>query len=94
MNRVPLFPTQSAQTPIICFSLFRLSSRCSVGLLRRWVLLDDLLDFALVRGLVLLEQVESIGLRGRLWVGLVQKRLDTQKDLLDVYRGLPAFFLV
>jgi hypothetical protein len=53
-----------------------------------------LLDLAFICGLVFLEQVEGIGLRWRLWVGLVEKRLDAEEDLLDVYRRLPAFFFV
>ena len=48
-----------------------------VELLGGWVLLDDLPNFALVCRLVLLEQVEGVGLRRRLWVGLVEQRLNT-----------------
>ena len=66
----------------------------SDNVLRRRVLLDDLLDLALVRRLVLFEQVERVGLRWALWVRLVEKRLDAQQDLFDVDGGLPAFFFV
>jgi hypothetical protein len=64
------------------------------NVLRRRVLLNDLLDLALVRSLVFLEQVKRIGLRWRLRVGLVEQRLNAQQNLLDVYRWLPAFFFV
>lgn len=63
-------------------------------LLGGWILLDDLPDFALVCRLVLLEQIKCVGLRRRLWVGFVEQRLNTQQDLFDIYRGLPAFFFV
>jgi hypothetical protein len=44
----------------------------------RGILLDNVLDLLLVRGAVLLEQVECVGLRGRLGVRLVEERLDAQ----------------
>jgi len=43
--------------------------------LRSGILLDDILDLLLVRRAVLLEQVERISLRGRLWVRFVEQRL-------------------
>jgi hypothetical protein len=62
--------------------------------LGRRVVLDDAADLLLVGLPVLLEQVEGIGLGGRLWVGLVEERLDTEQNLPDGDGGLPAFFLV
>ena len=62
--------------------------------LRRGILLDDLLDLALIRSLVLFKQIERVGLGGGIRVGFIEEGLDTEQDLLDVYRGLPAFFFV
>jgi hypothetical protein len=63
------------------------------GLGRR-VLLDHGADLLVVRRAVLLEEVESVCLRRRLRVWLVEQRLDTQQDLLDCDSGLPAFLFV
>jgi hypothetical protein len=62
--------------------------------LRRRVLLNNVLDLLLVRDPILLEQVERIGLRGRLRVRLVEQRLDAQQDLLNGNCGFPALFFV
>jgi hypothetical protein len=62
--------------------------------LGRRVVLDDATDLLLVGLPVLLEQVEGIGLGGRLWVGLVEERLDAEQNLPDGDGGLPAFLLV
>jgi len=66
----------------------------SDNVLRRRVLLDNLLDLALIRRLVLFEQVERVGLCWALWVRLVEQGLDAEQDLFDVDGGLPAFFFV
>lgn len=58
------------------------------------VVLDNLLDLLLVRGAVLLEQVERVGLGGRLRVRLVEQRLDAEQDLLDGDGRAPALLLV
>jgi hypothetical protein len=55
------------------FNPFGLYIHLFIVILRRWVLLDDLFDLSLIRGLVFLEQVERVGLRWRLWVRLVEK---------------------
>jgi hypothetical protein len=60
----------------------------------RRIILDDTPNLLLVRLLVLLEEVEGVGLRRGLGIGLVKQRLDAEQDLLDGYGGLPAFFLV
>jgi hypothetical protein len=62
--------------------------------LRRGVLLHNRPDLLLVRNLVFLEQVERVGLRGRLGIRLVEQRLNAQQDLLDGDGGLPALILV
>jgi len=62
--------------------------------LRRRVLLDDIAHLPLVRRAVFLELVERVGLCGRVWVRLVEQRLDAEENLLDGYGGLPAFFFV
>lgn len=62
--------------------------------LGRRVLLDNLLDLALIRSLVLFKQVERVGLGGGLRVGFIEEGLDSEQDLFDVYRGLPAFFFI
>lgn len=70
----------------------RLTKDCE-GLGRR-VLLDHGAHLLVVRRAVLLEKVESVCLRRRLRVWLVEQRLDTQQDLLDCDSRLPAFLLV
>lgn len=63
-------------------------------ILRRGILLYDILNLLLVRGAILFEQIERIGLRRRLRVRLVEQRLNTEEDLLDGDGGLPAFFFI
>ena len=63
------------------------------GLGRR-VLLNYGAHLLIIRCAVLLEEVESVCLRRRLRVWLVEQRLDTQQDLLDCDSRLPAFLLV
>lgn len=58
------------------------------------VVLDDLLDLLVVGDAILLEQVEGIGLGGRLGVRLVEQRLNSQQDLLDGDGGAPALVFV
>jgi len=76
--------------------VFYSESRVDLGsvILRRRVLLDNLLDLALIRSLVLLKEVERVGLSGTVRVGLVEQRLYTEQDLFDINSGLPAFFFV
>jgi hypothetical protein len=56
-NRLYFSFTQSGQNVLVRFSisLLGLFLRLFVGILRRWVFLDDLLDLSLVRSLVFLE---------------------------------------
>ena len=61
---------------------------------RSRVVSDDLLDLLVIGSTVFAEQVVGLGLSGRIWVGLVQQRLDTEEDLLDGDGGLPAFLFV
>lgn len=63
-------------------------------LLRRGVVLHNMFDLLLVRLAVFLEQIVSFGLRGRIWVRVVQQILDSKKDLLDCDGWLPSFVLV
>jgi hypothetical protein len=58
------------------------------------VFLHYVLDLLFVRRAILLEQVECVRLRRRLWVRFVEERLDTEEDLLDGDSGSPAFFFV
>jgi len=62
--------------------------------LRRRVLTDNAFDASLVLGAVLLEHIICLGLSWRLRVGIVEKVLDTQEDLLDGDGWLPGLFLV
>ena len=76
--------------------VFHTESRVDLGsvLLRRRVVLDNLLDLALIRSLVLLKEVERVSLSGTVRVGLVEQRLYTEQDLFDVNSGLPTFLFV
>jgi hypothetical protein len=65
-----------------------------VSNLRRGVLLNNSLDLALIRRLVLLVQIERVGLGGRFRVRLIEQRLNTEENLFDVDRGFPAFFFI
>lgn len=58
------------------------------------VLLDNLADFSLVCGAILLEHVVGFGLRGRLGVGVIEQILDTQEDRLNCYGRAPGLFFV
>lgn len=62
--------------------------------LRSRVLTDNALDAPLVLGPILLEHVVGLRLSWRLGVGVVEKVLDTQKDLLNGDGWLPGLFLV
>lgn len=64
------------------------------GLSRSRVVSDDLLDLLVVGSAVLTEEVVGFSLSGRLGVGLVQQRLNAEKNLLDGDGGLPAFLFV
>jgi hypothetical protein len=63
--------------PVVPHPLLHPSQPPTVVLWRR-VLFDDALDLCLIRHLVLLKEVECIGLRRRLWVRLVEQRLYTE----------------
>lgn len=58
------------------------------------ILADDTLDSFLILHLVSLEQVVRLGLGGRLGIGVVQKILDAQEDLLDSDSRLPSLVFV
>lgn len=59
-----------------------------------WVVSHDPLDLVLVCCAVLLEEIVGIGLCWRVWVGVVEKVLDTEENLLNRNRWLPSFLLV
>lgn len=61
---------------------------------RSRVIPDDLLDLLVVGSAILAEEVVGFSLSGRLGVGLVQQRLNAEKNLLDGDSGLPAFLFV
>ena len=61
---------------------------------RSRVIPDDLLDLLVVGSAILAEEVVGFSLSGRLGVGLVQQRLNAEKNLLDGDSGLPGLFLV
>jgi hypothetical protein len=52
------------------------------------------LDFSLVCGRILFEEVIGLGLGRGFRVWIIQKSLDAQQDLLDGDCRLPAFFFV
>lgn len=60
----------------------------------RRILLHNTPHLLLIRRSILLEQVERVGLRGRLWIRLVEQRLDAEQDLLERNGGLPALLFV
>jgi hypothetical protein len=71
-----------------------LSRKIRLWFSRGRVISDDLLDLLVVSSAVLAEQVVGLGLSRRLGIGLVQQRLDSEKDLFDGDGGLPAFLFV
>jgi hypothetical protein len=74
---------------VTAFSLFA-GNQCLNGL----VFLNHLADLTLIRGSVLFEQVVGIGLRGRLWVGIIEEILNAEQDLLDGDSGSPVFLFI
>jgi len=62
--------------------------------LRSWVVPNNALDLALVRGPVFLEEIVSISLGWGVGVGVVKEVLNTEEDLLDGDSWLPTLFFV
>lgn len=62
--------------------------------LHRRVLTDNLTHFALITWAILLEHIVRLGLCGRLGIGVIEKILDTEKNLFDCNCRSPAFFFV
>lgn len=58
------------------------------------ILPNDASDTSLVFHLVLLKEVVSLGLCGRLGIGVVEKVLDTERNLLHRDGRLPTLLLV
>lgn len=65
-----------------------------VSTLWRWILLDNSLDAPFILDSVFFEEVVCVGLGGRLGVGIVQKVLDAEENLLDGDCWLPCLLLV
>jgi len=62
--------------------------------LRCRVVPHNSLDLDLILCSILLEEVVCVSLRWRVWVGIIKKILDAEKNLLDRDRGLPTLFFV
>lgn len=99
LHRLPLSPSLFVYTsfhllPFPHLQLPPSTIHLPPSTLRRRIIPNNSLDFPLICRTVLLEQIECLGLRRRVWVGVVQQVLDPEQDLLDCDGGLPAFFFV
>lgn len=77
-------------------SFYRLqcSPRMQSKVLRCRVFLDKAPNLLLISDLVLLKQIESVGLCWGFRVRLIKQRLDAEQDLFDCNCRLPALLLI
>jgi hypothetical protein len=84
-------PVKSRPTPLLKINPICIPPKEN---LRCRVVPHNSLDLNLILCSILLEEVVCVSLRWRVWVGIIKKILDAEKNLLDCDRGLPTLLFV